>query len=276
MVGIFPWGFGTGLRATGQVQHGNRWRIVRPWPLAVCLSIQDSSHQLKLRMDADQDLYFRQIEIGPMANFVYLIGSRTVREAVVVDPAWSIAEILGVAESDGMKVTGALVTHYHPDHVGGDFMGHHIQGLQEFMETCAGRVYAHRAECSLLPIAASEVTPTDEHTEISVGSISIRFIHTPGHTPGSQCFMVRGRLVSGDTLFIGSCGRTDLPGSNPGDMYDSLTRKLMALDESTLVFPGHNYSQGMTHSSIGGEKAHNPVLGFSSKAEFLAAMGYGR
>jgi glyoxylase-like metal-dependent hydrolase (beta-lactamase superfamily II) len=226
-------------------------------------------------MDATEDQYFRQLEIGPMANFVYLIGSRAAGEAVVVDPAWKIAEILNVAESDGMKVTGALVTHYHPDHVGGDFMGQHIQGLREFLELRPGRVYAHKAECARLPIAASEATPTDEHTEIAVGGVAIRFIHTPGHTPGSQCFMVRGRLVSGDTLFIGSCGRTDLPGSNPGDMYESLTRKLMALDDNTLVFPGHNYAPGVSHSSIGGEKAHNPMLGFSSKAEFLAAMGYG-
>lgn len=226
-------------------------------------------------MDPAQDLYFRQVQIGPMANFVYLVGSRPAGEAVVVDPAWSVAEIVKLAEADGMKLTGALVTHYHPDHVGGRFSGHYIEGLKEFLELCKGRVYAHKAEAGHLPIPASEVTPTDEHTEITVGGITIRFLHTPGHTPGSQCFLVRDRLVSGDTLFIGSCGRVDLPGSDPEAMYESLTQRLMKLDEGTLVFPGHNYTEGMTHSSIAWEKRHNAMVRFPSKSAFLAAMGYG-
>ncbi|HEX7928875.1 MAG TPA: MBL fold metallo-hydrolase [bacterium] len=226
-------------------------------------------------MDPAQDLYFRQIQIGPMANFVYFVGSRAAGEAVVVDPAWSVGELVKLAEADGMKLTAALVTHYHPDHVGGNFRGHSIEGLKEFMEQCKGRVYAHKAEADRLPIAASEVTPTDEHTELKVGDVSIRFIHTPGHTPGSQCFLVRDRLVSGDTLFIGSCGRVDLPGSDPGAMYESLTQRLMKLEEHTLVFPGHNYTEGMTHSSIEWEKAHNAMVRFPNKSMFLQAMGYG-
>jgi glyoxylase-like metal-dependent hydrolase (beta-lactamase superfamily II) len=227
-------------------------------------------------MDSQQELYFRQLQIGPMANFVYLVGSRTAGEALVVDPAWSVAEIVKAAEADGIKVTGALVTHFHPDHVGGPFMGQHIEGLQEFLALCKGPVYAHKAECGHLPIAASEATPTDQHTEIQVGGITIRFIHTPGHTPGSQCFLVQDRLVSGDTLFIGSCGRVDLPGSNPGEMYESLTQRLMRLDEATLVFPGHNYTEGMTQSSIAWEKQHNAMVRFPSKSAFLNAMGFGQ
>jgi glyoxylase-like metal-dependent hydrolase (beta-lactamase superfamily II) len=226
-------------------------------------------------MDTQPELYFRQILMGPMANFVYLIGSRGTGEAVVVDPAWSVSEIVKLAEADGMRLTGALVTHYHPDHVGGNFMGQHIEGLREFLTLCQGRVYAHKAECSHLPIAASEVTPTDQHTEIQVGGITIRFLHTPGHTPGSQCFLVQDRLVSGDTLFIGSCGRVDLPGSDPGDMYESLTQRLMKLDEQTLVFPGHNYTENMTHSTIANEKQHNAMVRFRSKSDFLSAMGFG-
>ena len=174
-----------------------------------------------------------------------------------------------------MKLTGALVTHYHPDHVGGQFSGNHIEGLPEFLTQCKGRVYAHKAEADRLSIPASEVTPTDEHTEVKLGDVSIRFLHTPGHTPGSQCFLVRDRLVSGDTLFIGSCGRVDLPGSDPEAMYESLTQRLMKLDEGTLVFPGHNYTEGMTHSSIAWEKQHNAMVRFANKSMFLSAMGYG-
>jgi len=220
------------------------------------------------------DLYFRQILAGPMANFVYLIGSKATRQAVVVDPAWEIQEILDAAAGDGMTVTGALITHTHFDHVGGTFQGHHIPGVAEFLEAVKGKIYVHKSEVERLPVPASEASPTDAQSTLALGDIVIEFIHTPGHTPGSQCFRVRDRVVSGDTLFIGSCGRTDLPGSDPAAMYESLTQKLARLDEATLVFPGHNYAEHATHSSIGLEKARNPMLRFPSKSAFLAAMGY--
>lgn len=220
------------------------------------------------------DLYFRQILAGPMANFVYLIGSQTTHEAVVVDPAWDVKEILELAEGDGMKVVGALVTHTHFDHVGGKFQGQHIPGLAEFLELAKAKIYVHKAELDRLPVPASEASPTDAQSSLALGDVTIECIHTPGHTPGSQCFKVRDRVVSGDTLFIGSCGRTDLPGSDPGAMYESLTQKLAKLDEATLVFPGHNYAEHATHSSIALEKTRNPMLRFPSKSAFLAAMGY--
>ena len=220
------------------------------------------------------DLYFRQLLAGPMANFVYLIGSTATKEAVVVDPAWDIQAILDVAAADGMTVTGALVTHTHFDHVGGKFQGHHIPGVAEFLERTKAKVYVHKAELERLPVPASEASPTDGQSTLALGDVVIEFIHTPGHTPGSQCFRVRDRVVSGDTLFIGSCGRTDLPGSDPGAMYESLTQKLAKLDEQTLVFPGHNYAQHATQSSIALEKARNPMLRFPSKSAFLEAMGY--
>jgi glyoxylase-like metal-dependent hydrolase (beta-lactamase superfamily II) len=103
--------------------------------------------------------------------------------------------------------------------------------------------------------------------------MTVTFLHTPGHTPGSQCFLVDGRLVSGDTLFIRSCGRTDLPGSDPEEMYDSLTRRLGALPDDTVVFPGHNY--GGISTTIGEEKRHNPMMRFASMGEFLRRMGRG-
>jgi len=221
------------------------------------------------------ELYFRQILTGPMANFVYLIGSTVTREAVVVDPAWDIKGLLEVAEEDDMKIVGALVSHTHPDHVGGSLMGQDIEGMAELLEKCPARVYVHKSEAMNLPVPESEVVKTDEHYSLSLGDLEIGFIHTPGHTPGSQCFQFQGRVVSGDTLFIGSCGRTDLPGSNPEEMYFSLTQKLMKLDEATLVYPGHNYAEHATHSSIGQEKQTNPFFRFPSKSAFLQAMGYG-
>ena len=220
------------------------------------------------------DLYFRQVLTGPMANFVYLIGSRSTREALLVDPAWDVQGLLRLAQEDEMTVTGALISHTHADHVGGHLMGHHIEGVAELLEHCKARVYVHKSEAEHLSLPVSDVVKTDEHTRLELGQVTIEFIHTPGHTPGSQCFRLRDRVVSGDTLFIGSCGRTDLPGSNPEDMYHSLTQKLMKLDEATLVFPGHNYAEHATHSDIATEKARNPFFRFPDKQTFLRAMGY--
>lgn len=223
-----------------------------------------------------EDLYFRQVLIGAMANFSYLIGSLSTREAFVVDPAWDVQALLDLAAGDGMNLTGVLVSHTHPDHVGGSLMGQSIEGVADLLEHCKAKVYVHKSEGPSFSIPPSELVLTDDRTRLELGGIAVDFIHTPGHTPGSQCFKLADRLVSGDTLFIGSCGRTDLPGSNPEDMYFSLTQKLMKLDETTLVFPGHDYAQGATHSDIATEKAHNPFFRFPSKEAFLRAMGYGR
>lgn len=221
-----------------------------------------------------EDLYFRQVPIGPMANFAYLVGSLSAREALVVDPAWDVAALLRVAEADGMTVTGALVSHTHPDHVGGALMGHRIEGVAELLEQCKARIHVHKAEAEHFAIPGSELVKTDEHTEITVGGVTIQCIHTPGHTPGSQCFKLADRVISGDTLFIGSCGRTDLPGSDPEQMYESLTQKLMKLDDAVLVYPGHNYAEHATHTDIATEKARNPFFRFPDKQTFLRAMGY--
>ncbi len=220
------------------------------------------------------DLYFRQVLTGPMANFVYLIGSRSTREVLLVDPAWDVQGLLRLAQEDEMTVTGALISHTHADHVGGHLMGHHIEGVAELLEHCKARIYVHKSEAEQLSIPVSEVVKTDEHTRLELGEVTIGFIHTPGHTPGSQCFHLRDRVVSGDTLFIGSCGRTDLPGSSPEDMYLSLTQKLMKLDDATLVFPGHNYAEHATHTDIATEKERNPFCRFPDKQTFLRAMGY--
>jgi glyoxylase-like metal-dependent hydrolase (beta-lactamase superfamily II) len=220
------------------------------------------------------ELYFRQVPIGPMANFAYLIGSTTTREAVVVDPAWDVQALLKLAAEDEMTITAALVSHTHPDHVGGTLMGHQIEGVAELLEHCKAKVHVHKAEAAHFGIPASELVQTDAHSRLTVGGIAIEFIHTPGHTPGSQCFKLGDRLISGDTLFIGSCGRTDLPGSSPEQLYESLTQKLMKLPDATLVFPGHNYAEHATHTDIATEKARNPFFRFPDKQTFLAAMGY--
>ena len=222
----------------------------------------------------NERLYFKQIEMGPMQNFVYLIGSVESRKVAVVDAAWEIDKILRVAAEDDVEITHAFVTHTHPDHVGGRFAGVEIEGVAELLAKCKAKVVVHKAEAEFLNVLSpSDLIKAESGDTIDVGGVEIRLLHTPGHTPGSQCFLVENRIVSGDTLFIGSCGRVDLPGSDPEQMYYSLTQKLKALPDDTILFPGHNYSDTAT-STIGEQKQSNPYLQFHSLNHFLSAMGY--
>ena len=221
-----------------------------------------------------QALYLRQVELGEMANYVYLIGSTRTREAAVIDPAWEIERIVELARIDEMRLTHILVTHTHPDHVGGKLFNLQIQGVAELLDRVDAKVVVHRAEADrLTPLAGSNIKRVDHGDTLSLGDVALTMIHTPGHTPGSQCFLVRDRLITGDTLFIGACGRVDLPGSSPEQMYDSLTNRVMKLDDKTIVLPGHNYAAGRTSSSIGEERKKNPYVQYRSLAAFLRATG---
>ena len=201
-------------------------------------------------------LYFRQLLSGrdfaasdaiaaQMVNFTYAVGDRVTEEAVLVDPAYAVGELVELVEADGLHVIGALGTHHHADHVGGGFMGYEVQGIRELLTLRSVPVHVHRAEAEFVRkttgVAASDLVAHDAGDTIGVGAFELRVIHTPGHTPGSQCFLVDGRLVAGDTLFLEGCGRTDLPGSDPEAMYDSLAR-LAALPDDVVVYPGHRYS----------------------------------
>ena len=220
-------------------------------------------------------LFFRQLELGPMQNYVYLVGDPTTREAAVVDAAWDVDAIVRAAEEEGYRITTDLVTHFHPDHLGGDFMGHRIIGAAELTARVPAKVVIHRAELPfvqrLTGLSASDLTPVEGGDELAVGNLKVKIVHTPGHTPGSQCFLVGNALVSGDTLFIGSCGRVDLPGSDPSAMYRSLTQVLGALPDHTLLYPGHNYAD-RPRSTIGDEKRQNPTMRFTNLADFLSVM----
>jgi glyoxylase-like metal-dependent hydrolase (beta-lactamase superfamily II) len=206
---------------------------------------------------ADTDrLYFRQLLSGrdfaasdpiaaQMRNFAYLIGDRESGDCVVVDPAYAAGDLVDALEADGMHLSGVLVTHHHPDHVGGSMMGFTLKGLAELLERVevAVHVNSHEADwvSRVTGVARGDLTPHEHGDVVSVGAIDIELLHTPGHTPGSQCFLLEGRLVAGDTLFLEGCGRTDFPGGNVDDMFGSL-QALAQLPGDPIVFPGHWYS----------------------------------
>ena len=207
----------------------------------------------------DDRLYFRQLLAGrdyaagdqiarQMVNFAYLVGDRETGEAVAVDPAYDPAELVDVLAADGMRLTGVLVTHYHPDHVGGDLGGWSIGGVAELLALPGvdAKLHVQQEEAwgvkRVTGCSDSDLALHSSGDVVEVGAIPITLIHTPGHTPGSQCFHVDGKLVSGDTLFLDSCGRTDLPGGDPEQLYESLTQKLAIVPDDAVLYPGHLYS----------------------------------
>jgi hydroxyacylglutathione hydrolase len=236
---------------------------------------------------ADDRLYFRQLLAGrdfarsdpiarQMVNFVYLIGDRETGEAVVVDPAYDIPDLLQILEADGMRCIGALATHYHPDHVGGSMAGYTIAGVDDLLAAASVPVHVQADEAPWV-LRVTNLAETDLVTHASgdtvmVGQIPIELIHTPGHTPGSQCFFVADRLVSGDTLFLEGCGRTDLPGGDPAALYDSLTRRLAKIPDHAVLFPGHLYSAEPS-ASMEDTRRWNYVFTPKTQEQWLTMFG---
>lgn len=231
-------------------------------------------------------LYFRQLLSGrdfaaadpiaqQMRNFAYVIGDRSTGDAVVVDPAYAAGDLVDALEADGMHLSGVLVTHHHPDHVGGSMMGFTLAGLAELLERVSVPVHVNALEADWVArvtgIARSELTAHEHGSHVAVGDVDIELLHTPGHTPGSQCFLVDGRLVAGDTLFLDGCGRTDFPGGNADDMYRSL-QALAALPGDPTVFPGHWYSAEPS-ASLSEVKRSNYVYRASNLDQWRMLMG---
>lgn len=232
-------------------------------------------------------LYFRQLLSGrdfavgdplatQMVNFAYLIGDRATGEAVVVDPAYGVSDLVNVAAADDMKLVGVLATHYHADHVGGNMMGHSIEGVAELLELEGMKIHTQKPEAELVRkttgVSATDLVEHDPGDVLMVGEVAIELIHTPGHTPGSQCFLVEGALVAGDTLFLEGCGRTDLPGSDSAAMYHTIHTTLARIPDEAVLFPGHRYS---FHSSatMGQTREMNFVFKPTSEAQWLTMFG---
>ncbi len=229
------------------------------------------------------EIYFRQWLSGrdfatesalarDMRNFTYALGDPVTHEAVLVDPAYDPESLLQLLARDGMTLVGVVATHYHADHIGGSLLGHPVAGIRELMEIREVPVHVNVGDETWVNVGTGVTSPpVVAHADgdvVTVGSVELRLRHTPGHTAGSQCVEVDGRLLTGDTLFLDGCGRTDLPGSDPSEMYRSLQIRLADLDDDLLVFPGHFYSPE-TSATLRAVRARNQVLAERSAEEWL-------
>jgi len=186
-----------------------------------------------------------------MGNFIYLIGDKKKKECAMVDPAWDVDAVLKRTEKDGMKIVAGILTHTHFDHSNG------VEGL---IQKTGVKVYVHENESKFLKEFKDHLVETREGSKFQIGDVEMTFLHTPGHTEGAQCILVGDKLVTGDTLFVGACGRCDLPGGDEKKIMQSLKR-LASLDGSLQVFPGHAYGDADS-STIERERRTNPFMKF--------------
>ncbi len=198
-------------------------------------------------------LYVRQLTYGPMKNFIHLVGAEGALEVAVIDPAWNVPALLEEVAREEKRIAAVVLTHSHNDH---------INGVPELLRSHDVPVYAQRAEIAFNPALqdfAGALKPVGPGEKAKVGPLELTFVHTPGHTPGSQCLHCGGALFSGDTLFVDHCGRCDFPGSDVAQMFDSLHQVIGALPDETKLYPGHDYG-AVPVSTLARERQLNPYL----------------
>jgi glyoxylase-like metal-dependent hydrolase (beta-lactamase superfamily II) len=200
-------------------------------------------------------MIFKQVLVGSFHNFSYVIGDESSKKAALVDPAWEIDRLLQLCSDMHLSVSLVINTHSHSDHTGGN---------EAVSRRTGAKIVAHASS----PVRKD--IPVEDGDIIQVGNVGVTVIHTPGHCPDHICLLFEGKLLTGDTLFVGECGRTDLAGGNSGDMYDSLN-KLLKLDDSIEVYPGHDYGSKKS-STIGYERQNNYTLKERNRDEFIQFM----
>ncbi len=193
-------------------------------------------------------MIFQQIKVGNMENFAYIIGDSKTKEAAIVDPGWDANILLDFFNKNKLKAKKIILTHTHYDH---------INDVDYIFKKTHADVYVHSLEAEVIKKINDRINIVElsNGDKFNVGNIEIEVMHTPGHSPGSSCFIFNGKIITGDTLFVGSIGRTDLPGGNPKVMAESLKR-LKKLDDNIEVYPGHDYGE-KPFSTIGAEKENN-------------------
>jgi len=199
------------------------------------------------------------MELGPMENFIYIIQDHATKKAAVVDPAWEVGEIVTRAAQLGVNITDILLTHSHHDH---------INGIDAMLEKYDAQIHLLKAESDFWGRYKGSTALHYGGDNIKVGKTEINILHTPGHTPGSACYHVGDNLIAGDTLFVFGCGRCDLAGGDPGQMFDTLKRITTELPGETILHPGHNYAEKST-STLTEQIEGNPFMYFDNREDFV-------
>lgn len=199
------------------------------------------------------------LELGPMENFIYLIQDLTSGRAAVVDPAWDVPEVLTLAERKGVRITDVLLTHSHHDH---------INGIEQVLARHDAQLHLLKAEAQFWGQQLDMPTLHHGGDIIRLGETEIEVMHTPGHTPGSACYRMGDDVITGDTLFVFGCGRCDLRGGDPEQMYDTLRHMIEQLPGQAVVHPGHNYAEKTT-STMDEQVAGNPFMHFDVLDRFI-------
>ena len=210
-------------------------------------------------MHIPEELILEQFELGPIGNFLYIVGDANSKEVALIDPAWDVNHICERVNAGGYTVVSILLTHCHPDH---------INGLDEALSHYDVPVYVSKHALPALKPTGEGVIEVEDQAKIKVGSIEFTCLLAPGHSPGSHMLLYKNVLITGDVVFIDGCGRCDLPGSDPKQQYHSLTHVLMPLPDDTILFTGHNYGPTPT-ATLGEQKQTNPYLTAADEREFL-------
>ena len=198
----------------------------------------------------------KQIPVGSMANFTYVIADEKSKLAAVIDPSWDLEKVLDALKKQDLKLQYIINTHTHFDHV---------LGNEQLAALTGAEIIMHKNS------KLDKNITVDDNDTIKLGDLSISILYTPGHSKDSICLFVENKLFTGDTLFVGNCGRVDLPGGSASELYDSLFGKLVKLDDRIEIYPGHDYGSKPV-SSIGDEKKTNHILKPRTKEEFLLFM----
>jgi hydroxyacylglutathione hydrolase len=200
-----------------------------------------------------------QMEVGLLQNFCEILYCPDTREAAIVDPAWEVDRLLNEATRLGLRVTTALITHTHNDH---------IEGVEALVAKTGAAVVVSPREAAALRAPGRTLVDAVDRGDVAIGKRGVRALITPGHTVGGTCYLADGYVVTGDVLFVGGCGRTDFKGGDTAQMWSSLQR-LARLPEETRVYPGHDYGDTPT-STIAHEQRTNRFLRCATLDEFRA------